>query len=79
MIRLKPELPAGRFGLGRALVEQDKHSDAEAALREAIRLEPAHRSVRQLLGRALTGQGKSAEAEELLKKKPEQNLQEPVN
>jgi cytochrome c-type biogenesis protein CcmH/NrfG len=44
-------------------VEQGKHSDAEAALREAIRLEPAHRWARYHLSRALVGQGKTMEAE----------------
>jgi hypothetical protein len=68
-----PELAATRARLGRCLLRQQKHAEAEALLREDLRDRAQEQpndwlldDARSLLGESLLGQQKYAEAESLL-------------
>jgi Flp pilus assembly protein TadD len=62
-VRLDPDDPGYRAGLGRALAEAGRFAEAEAEFTEAVRLDPDDPGYRAGLGRALAEAGRFAEAE----------------
>jgi serine/threonine-protein kinase len=62
-LRLRPDAPLAHYGLGIALMDQDRYKDAEAEYRAELRLRPDLTQARHNLGAALMKQGRPREAE----------------
>jgi predicted Zn-dependent protease len=57
-----PLSPMGHFSLGKLLLEQKRHGEAVAPLKEATRLDPSYAAALLALGEAHAGAGQRAEA-----------------
>src|SRR5205085_6587281 len=67
-VERKPDDPEGLMGLARALLDQDKISEATAFLRRAAALDPHNPEAHQALASALAQLGKARDAEQVFRK-----------
>jgi Fe-S cluster biosynthesis and repair protein YggX len=67
MAEADPSNELAHFSLGKLLVEDGAHQEAEASLRRTLELAPEHTQAHRFLGEALLGQGRKDEAVEVLR------------